>query len=52
MTNKIQIPIFTLILMISFASVNAVLFTPALPDIAFFLSSAMQSFNKPLRGFW
>lgn len=27
------LPFFTLFLMISFASVNAVLFTPALPDI-------------------
>lgn len=29
-----ELPFFTLLLMISFASVNAVLFTPALPDIA------------------
>jgi MFS family permease len=30
----IRLPYLTLVLMISFASVNAVLFTPALPDIA------------------
>lgn len=29
-----KLPLITLILLISFASVNAVLFTPALPDIA------------------
>jgi DHA1 family bicyclomycin/chloramphenicol resistance-like MFS transporter len=34
MQSKNPISLFTLILMISFASVNAVLFTPALPDIA------------------
>lgn len=31
-----KLPFFTLLLMISFASVNAVLFTPALPNIAAF----------------
>lgn len=31
-----RLPFFTLLLLISFASVNAVLFTPALPDIAQF----------------
>lgn len=36
MPQKAHISFFTLILMISFASVNAVLFTPALPDIASF----------------
>lgn len=34
--NKPQLPFFTLLLLISFASVNAVLFTPALPEIATF----------------
>lgn len=34
----IKLPIFTLLLMISFASVNAVLFTPALPSIAKYFS--------------
>ena len=36
MQSKIHISFFTLLLMISFASVNAVLFTPALPTIANF----------------
>ncbi len=36
MQSKTQLSFFTLLLMISFASVNAVLFTPALPAIADF----------------
>lgn len=36
MTTQTKIPFFILLVMISFASVNAVLFTPALPDIAHF----------------
>lgn len=36
MKNITSLPLFTLLLMISFASVNAVLFTPALPNIAHF----------------
>jgi len=44
MQNKQQLPFLTLLLMISFASVNAVLFTPALPNIAnFFLISVDQT---------
>lgn len=34
----VKLPFFTLLLMISFASVNAVLFTPALPEITQFFS--------------
>ena len=34
METKHTLPFFTMLLMISFASVNALLFTPALPDIA------------------
>ena len=34
----IPLPFFTLLLLISFASVNAVLFTPALPNIAHFFN--------------
>lgn len=34
----VRLPFITLLLLISFASVNAVLFTPALPDIADFFS--------------
>lgn len=33
---QVKLPITTLLLLISFASVNAVLFTPALPNIAYF----------------
>lgn len=36
MQPPVKLPFFTLLLCISFASVNAVLFTPALPDIAHF----------------
>src|SRR5579864_6635516 len=36
MQTKSQLPFFTLLLLISFASVNAVLFTPALPNITHF----------------
>jgi MFS transporter, DHA1 family, multidrug resistance protein len=36
MKIQTKIPFFTLLLMISFASVNAVLFTPSLPDMAHF----------------
>lgn len=38
MKSKPTLPWMTLIMMISFASVNAVLFTPALPDIATFFA--------------
>src|SRR5471030_3210138 len=38
MQNKPNLPFITLIMLISFASVNAVLFTPALPNIAHFFS--------------
>lgn len=38
MEQRIHLPFLTLLLLISFASVNAVLFTPALPDIAKFFS--------------
>lgn len=38
MQAKIKLSFFILLLMISFASVNAVLFTPALPSIAAFFS--------------
>jgi MFS family permease len=34
--QTVKLPFFTLLLLISFASVNAVLFTPALPTIAYF----------------
>jgi DHA1 family bicyclomycin/chloramphenicol resistance-like MFS transporter len=44
MQNKSEPAFFTLLLLISFASVNAVLFTPALPNIAnFFLISSAKA---------
>lgn len=43
MYNKSQLQFFTLFLMISFASVNAVLFTPALPTIATFFNISDSS---------
>ncbi len=44
MSDQIKLPFFTLLLLISFASVNAVLFTPALPNIVnFFHISASIS---------
>lgn len=39
---------FTLLLMISFASVNAVLFTPALPNIASFFAISAQSTQQTI----
>lgn len=36
MASGIKLPFFTLLLLISFASVNALLFTPALPEITHF----------------
>lgn len=36
MTSQIKLPFFPLLMLISFASVNAVLFTPALPEITRF----------------
>lgn len=39
MENRYQLPIITLLMMISFASVNAVLFTPALPAITSFFAT-------------
>ncbi len=38
MQNTVKLPMFTLLLMISFASVNAVLYSPALPIIADFFA--------------
>lgn len=41
-TNK-KLSFFTLVMLISFASVNAVLFTPALPDISHFFSISFEN---------
>jgi DHA1 family bicyclomycin/chloramphenicol resistance-like MFS transporter len=51
MKTDIKLPFLTLILMISFASVNAVLFTPALPDIAEFFNISMNLAQKTITWF-
>lgn len=55
MKTTTHLPIMTLLLLISFASVNAVLFTPALPDIAAYFSitdkSAEQTISLFLVGY-
>ena len=47
MQMETKLPFFTLLLLISFASVNAVLFTPALPNIAtsFSISDAVAQYT-------
>lgn len=53
--SSVKLPFFTLLLAISFASVNAVLFTPGLPDIAHFFSvssgTAQQTITLFLIGY-
>jgi len=53
--TQLKLPFFTLLLLISFASVNAVLFTPALPDIALYFgvseSTAQQTITWFLIGY-
>jgi MFS family permease len=55
MNTTIKLPFFTLLLLISFASVNAVLFTPALPSIAHFFTisdnTAQQTITTFLIGY-
>jgi DHA1 family bicyclomycin/chloramphenicol resistance-like MFS transporter len=51
MQNKYHISFFTLLLMISFASVNAVLFTPALPAIANFFTISASEAQKTMTCF-
>ncbi|RDI46099.1 MFS transporter [Aquicella lusitana] len=51
MSNQRTLPFFTLLLMISFASVNAVLFTPALPNIADFFSQSTESAQRTITWF-
>ena len=46
-----QLPFFTLLLLISFASVNAVLFTPALPDIAHFFKIGEDTAQQTITWF-
>src|SRR3990167_470523 len=43
-----KLPFITLLLLISFASVNAVLFTPALPNIANFFSIANDTAQQTI----
>ena len=55
MQNNQSLPLLTLVLMISFASINAVMFTPALPNIAHFFDIsagvAQQTVSVFLVGF-
>ncbi len=46
--KSVKLPFFTLLLMISFASVNAVLFTPALPEITQFFSISNNSAQQTI----
>lgn len=48
MQTKIELPFLTLLLMISFASVNAVLFTPALPNIATYFTISSDSAQRTI----
>lgn len=51
MPSKIHLSFLTMILLISFASVNAVLFTPALPSIAEFFHISTDKAQWTLSGF-
>lgn len=48
MKSQKSLPFFTLLIMISFASVNAVLFTPALPTIANYFSLPMATTQQTI----
>jgi DHA1 family bicyclomycin/chloramphenicol resistance-like MFS transporter len=48
---QIKLPFFTLLLLISFASVNAVLFTPALPNITHFFSITEDAAQQTITWF-
>ncbi len=50
-TMQIKLPFFTLLLLISFASVNAVLFTPALPAIAYFFNISADQAERTISWF-
>jgi len=49
--NQIKLPFLTLLLLISFASVNAVLFTPALPNIANFFNISDHNAQQTISWF-
>lgn len=51
MQAKTELPFFTLLLMISFASVNAVLFTPALPEMAKFFAISNNTAQQTITWF-
>ncbi len=51
MQIKPELPFFTLLLMISFASVNAVLFTPALPNIATYFNISSDTAQQTITFF-
>lgn len=51
MTCKVKLPFTTLLLLISFASVNAVLITPALPDIANFFQVSYAATQQTVTWF-
>lgn len=46
-----KLPFITLLLLISFASVNAVLFTPALPGIAYFFGISADTAQQTITWF-
>jgi DHA1 family bicyclomycin/chloramphenicol resistance-like MFS transporter len=51
MSDHIKLPFVTLLLLVSFASVNAVLFTPSLPDIANFFKISQPATQQTLSWF-
>lgn len=51
MKTEIKLPFLTLILLISFASVNAVLFTPSLPNLAQFFGISSDSAQQTMTVF-
>src|SRR6478672_5239599 len=51
MKTQPTLPMLTLLLLISFASVNAVLFTPALPDITAFFAISENTAQQTITWF-
>ena len=51
MTTSIKLPFVTLLLLISFASVNAVIFTPALPEIATYFGVSADTAGQTIAWF-
>lgn len=48
MQSKVNLPFITLFLMISFASVNAVLFTPSLPDLTVYFAISNDTVQQTI----